>query len=394
MSDQSSRIQVLLSCSFRPFFLLGALCAVYVMLIWSLAILGYGPMVGHPNQIFWHAHEMIFGFLLAIIAGFTLTAAANWTGRPPVSGAPLALLVAAWLAGRVAMIYIGDWPMPLAALTDMLFPVLLTGLFAREILAAGNKRNLPVVFIVGLLAALNALFHYGFQQPNWLDRTALLLAIHVILVLVTVISGRIIPSFTGNWLRLYQKTDGGLPRSFPLLDGAVALMTVVTGVAVVFATTSILTAAAAFITAALHAARLSQWKGFKTTEEPLMFVLHVAYFWLPAGYALTGAAVLGHYFPTVALHVLTIGAISNMVLAMITRVPLGHTGRPLHASRAIVMVYLMMVIAVLFRLAGPWTGDFYIKSVETAASFWIILFLVFLWVYWPILSKPGVDETA
>ena len=193
-------LQTLLGYSFRVFFLLGSLCGFCVILLWSLALLGYGPLVGHPNLVYWHAHEMIFGFVFAIVAGFILTAVANWTGRTRVHGAELGILAAAWIMGRVALAYTGHWPLVVIAAADMLFPCLLTLVLGREVLTAGNWRNVPLVGVVALLAALNLMFHLAASIAPGLDRAALLLAVHVLLVLVTIMAGRIIPAFSGNWL--------------------------------------------------------------------------------------------------------------------------------------------------------------------------------------------------
>ena len=385
-------IQTVLSYAFRAFFLLGSLGAFCVILFWSIALLGYGPLVGHPNLVYWHAHEMLFGFVFAIVAGFTLTAVANWTGRTRVHGAELGVLVAAWIIGRIALVYAGQWPTIVVAAADMLFPCLLTLVFGREVFAAGNRRNMPLVGVVALLAGLNLLFHVGAGVSPGLDRTALLLAVHVILVLVAVIAGRIIPSFTANWLRARGAKEDAMPRVVLMLDIAAIVMTIVTGVAVTFAPVSPVSGIVALLAAVVHAVRLSQWSGLRTVGEPLLFVLHIAYLWFPLGYALVAFSAFGGYFPSAAMHGLTIGVITGMIIAMMSRVSLGHTGRPLHAARITVFVYVLWMLTVLVRLSGPLLGDWYILTVETAATIWMVAFILFAWVYWPILTKPRVDR--
>ena len=380
-----------LNYSFRAFFLLGSLCAFSVIFFWTIALLGYGPLVGHPDLYFWHAHEMVFGFVFAIVAGFALTAVANWTGRTQIHGVELAVLVVAWIAGRVALVYTGQWPPALIATADMLFPCLFVLVFGREVLAAGNWRNAPLVGVVALLASLNLVFHVWPDAIPGLDRIAVLLAVHVVLVLVTVIAGRVIPSFTANWLRAHRPTTDEMPRVMPMLDIAALSMTIVTGVAVTFAPANPLSGIAAMLAAIAHAARLSQWSGMRTISEPLLFILHVAYLWFPIGYLLAGYSVFGGYLATVALHALTIGVIAGMIIAMTTRVSLGHTGRPLHAAKLTVVVYFLWMVTAVVRLSGPLFGDWYIQTVELAASLWMIAFVLFAWVYWPILVKPRVD---
>ncbi len=378
-------IKVLLSYSFRIFFLLGCLWAIAVMLLWTLALLKIGPIASIPNLVYWHAHEMLFGFVLAIIAGFILTAVAQWTGRDRVHGAALGWLATTWLAGRIAMMFTGEWPATVIAIADLCFPCLLTFLFGREVIAGGNPRNIPVVVIIGILAILNGLFHFG----TGLDRASLLLTVYVVLALVTVISGRIIPAFTANWLRNHGHPEDAMPHIVPAIDVAVLILTTVTGVALTFLPTSPITGIAAFITACVHALRLSRWSGLHTFGEPLLFILHVAYAWIPIGYALAGIAVFGGYLPTVAMHALTIGGIGGMVLAMTTRVSLGHTGRPLHARRITVIAYCMLILTVATRLSGPLLGELYIQTVETAAIGWMLTFLLFFWVYWPVLTRKN-----
>jgi uncharacterized protein involved in response to NO len=387
----SNIIQSLLSYAFRVFFVLGTLCAFAVMLLWPLAILGYGPLVGHPNLVQWHSHEMVFGFAAAIIAGFTLTAVANWTGRPPVRGLPLGLLALAWLAGRIAHMFSGDAFVVAVAIVDMVFPCLLVFLFGREVLAGGNWRNAPVVAVIALLAGLNLMFHLGVGNASGMDALAILLAVHTVLVLVTIISGRIIPSFTANWLRAQGMPEEVFPRVIPAVDIVTILLTVVTGLGVSFAPFHPLTGVMAFAAAGAHALRLSRWSGLRTMGEPLMFVLHVAYAWFPIGYVLTGIAVFGAYMPTVALHALTIGGITGMVLAMTSRVTLGHTGRPLKAARLTVAIYVLWMATVIVRLTGPLAGSNYVLTVETAASIWLVVFMLFAALYWPMLAKPRID---
>lgn len=385
-------IKILLSYSFRIFFLCGTLFGFLVIATWSLALLGYGPLVGHPDTYQWHAHEMVFGFVYAILAGFALTAVANWTGRDPVCGGELALLVASWLLGRIGNIYAGTWPAEWVGILDMLFPCLFVFLFGREVLRGGNWRNAPLVVMIALLGGLNLLFHAGHVLSPGLERISILLGVHTVLVIVALVGGRVVPSFTANWMRAQGHAESNLPRIVPVVDIAALILTVATGVAVTFAPVSPLSGVIALLAAAVHALRLARWSGQHTVSEPLLFVMHLAYAWFPLGYLLVGISVFGGYMATVALHALTIGAIVGMILAMITRVPLGHTARPLRAARITVAIYVLWMITVLIRLSGPLFGGNYIYTVETAASVWLLLFILYGWAYWPMLIRPRIDQ--
>jgi len=336
----------------------------------------------------WHGHEMLIGFAMAAVAGFSLTAVANWTGRPAIQGVPLALLVVSWLAGRLAMLLSVWLPASLVFLLDMLFPVLLGYLLSREIIAGRSRRNYPLIAILIVVAGCNALYHLGSGQ--WLpggDRLAVYLLIHTLLLLVTIIAGRIVPGFTGNWLR--QQGQVHLPIDSPTVNKAALLLTILVGLAASLIPMHPFTGVLAFIAALVHGFRLGRWKGFSTISNPLLFVLHAAYLWLPVGYALLGCAVFGWLFtPTAALHALTMGAISSMVLAVTTRVALGHTGRPLQAARLTVLAYWLLMLAVLVRVLGPLSGENYMHMIDLSATGWVLAFAIFTWVYWPVLSRP------
>jgi uncharacterized protein involved in response to NO len=380
-----------LSYAFRPFFLLNAFFAITVVITWVFALRGHGPARLPADTMLWHGHEMLVGFAMATIAGFVLTAVATWTSRPAVNGSVLVMLIAAWLAGRLVMIFASAFPGWLVAVIDMAFPVLLCVLAAREIFGAGNRRNYPIVGVILLLAVLNLVYHLGSMQViSGADRMAIHLLMHTVLLLITVIGGRVVPNFTANWLR----TRGAerLPASHVIVDGLTVVLTIAVGVVASFGSSSKATGGLALATAALHAIRLGRWCGFATMGEPLLFVLHVAYAWLPIGYALMGLVALNWVItPTAALHALTMGAIGSMILAMTTRVPLGHTGRPLTASRLTVIAYLALTIAVLVRVGGPLLFSDYLATIEWSAAFWIVAFALFIGVYWPILTRPPTD---
>ena len=379
-----SKTPVLLSYAFRPFFLMNGIFAILIIFTWIKTLHGSGLPA---TTTLWHSHEMLIGFAMAAVAGFSLTAVANWTGRPAVHGTPLALLVSSWLLGRLAMIASGWLPAGLVFLLDMLFPILLGLLLGREIIGGRSRRNYLLVVIITVVAILNVLYHLGTNQ--WLpgvDRLAIYLLIHSLLLLVTIIAGRIVPAFTGNWLRMQGQTQ--LPVNSEAVNNAALSLTVLVGLAASFMPVHPITGVLAFAAALVHGFRLSRWKGFATTSNPLLFVLHVAYLWLPVGYALLGCAVFGWVFaPTAALHALTMGAIGGIVLAVTTRVALGHTGRPLHAARLTVLAYWVFMLAVLIRVFGPLSGTGYLLMIDLSAAGWMLAFALFTWVYWPILSR-------
>lgn len=382
---------VLLSYAFRPFFLLNGVFAVLAVATWLAAMHGIGTGIVPPAMLYWHGHEMLVGFGMAAVAGFVLTAVATWTGRPPVSGALLAVLVLTWLLGRVVMLIAMRLPYPVVAATDMVFPFLLGVLALREVVAAKNRRNYKIAFVILALACMNSLYHLGAMGvlPG-MDRVALYLLIHTLLLLVSVVAGRITPSFTANWLRLRGETR--LPSNRPAVDAIAIAATIATGAAASIQADPELTGACAAVAALAHAVRLAGWRGSATVAEPLVLVLHVAYLWLPVGYALTALAAFGAVIPaTAALHALTVGAIANMILAVTTRVALGHTGRPLHAPALVGVAYVLLNVAAIVRVLGPLASNRYLVLIDIAGFAWMGAFLLFVLVYWKMLTGPRAD---
>lgn len=382
---------VLLSYAFRPFFLLNGIFAILIMLIWVLALHGKGLSAATP---LWHAHEMLIGFALAAVAGFSLTAIASWTGRQALQGVALGWLVCSWLIGRLAMLSSSSLTPELVAVLDMLFPLSLCVLFGREVIAAGSRRNYQLVAALAAVAGFNLFYHLGSSQvlPN-AERIAIYLLVHTLLLLVIIIAGRIVPIFTGNWL--HKQGHSKLPANSAGVNHLAVALTVATGLAASFYPSHPATAILALAAALIHALKLGRWRGLMTRSNPLLFILHIAYAWVPIGYALMGLAIFGWLFnPSSALHALTMGAIGGTILAVATRVSLGHTGRPLLATRATVIAYWVFMLAVAARVIGPVllpvTGNVYMRIVDLAASGWILAFVLFLWVYWPILTRPRV----
>ena len=389
--DGMPKTHPFMSYAFRPFFLLNGFFAVVVISIWLMALHGTGPASVPATMLYWHGHEMVVGFAMAAMAGFVLTAVATWTDRPPLQGKLLGVLVFSWLLGRLAMMAATRLPYWLLASADTIFPFLLFLLVAREVVGSRSRRNYPVVGITLVLAVLNLLYHLGTLRilPG-MDRLALYFLIHLILLMITVIAGRIIPNFTANWLR--ARGHERLPENHPLTDGITVVATIATGVSVSLTPFGPVTGILAMVAALSHAVRLARWRGLATTSEPLLFVLHVAYLWLPVGFALTALAAFGLVFPpSAALHALTMGAIGNMILAVTSRVALAHTGRSLHAPRLIVISYAILNAAVVARVLSPLNPGLTIEMIDLSALGWIVTFAIFTAVYWPVLTRPRVD---
>lgn len=384
MAQRSSSF---LSYAFRPFFLANAGFAVLVVPAWAAAWLGLPPFAGAGLDPLWHAHEMLFGFVPAAIAGFTLTAVATWTSRPPLAGRQLAWLLASWLAARLAMAFAPHLPAWLPGGLSAGFIISAALLLGRELIAAANRRNYPLAALILLLGMLDLLFFAGASAGSPARQTvAVLAALHLASILITLIGGRIVPAFTRNWLQAH----GGqrLPRSRAWLETAVFLSTGAAGMAHAFGL-GLPAGWLALLAGALHGLRLAGWRGLAAWPEPLLFVLHAAYALLAAGYGLLGLGLLGRLPVSLGLHALGIGAIGGMILAVTTRVALGHTGRPLHAAPLTLLAYAALFAALLLRLAATLAPSSTGPLLGGSALAWAIAFLLFLVVYTPVLLGPA-----
>lgn len=373
---------------FRPFFLGGALWAALATPIWVVALSG-GPAPPLALPSFdWHRHEMIFGWLSAVIAGFLLTAVPNWTGRLPVVGRPLMALAGLWLAGRLSLAFGTETLVAPAAALAALFPAALAGFAWREVIAGGNRRNFPVAGLVTLYAVSDAVFLLG--AAGYADTAALgaRLGLASVALLITLIGGRVTPSFTRNWL--VKQGPGPLPAEFDRIDKAGAAAVAVALVLWVVAPDIRLTGLALLLAAAAIVARLARWAGWRTFKEPLVAVLHVGYGFLAVGFFAMGVDV---FFPgrLAGLHGLTVGAVGVMTLAIMTRATLGHTGRALTANRATTAIYALIVLAALLRLPAPAAGGAYMGFIHASATAWTLGFGLYLAVYGPMLLKRRTE---
>lgn len=372
-----------LSYGFRPFFLAAGIWGLAAMGLWIGALVFAWPLGGHFGAAAWHAHEMLFGYASAALAGFMLTAIPNWTGRLPVSGGPLLMLVCTWLAGRVAMLAIGVLGGTVAAVLDLLFLPVLALVAGREIVAGRNWKNLKILIGLVALSAANLGFHLAGAEFHG---HALRMAIAAYVMLIGLVGGRIVPSFTRNWL---ARRDGTvLPTPFDRFDQVTLGASVVALAVWVVWPLGLVPAGLALLAAGLQAVRLWRWRGWQTWPEPLVWILHAAYGFVPLGLLAVAAGAVGAVGLASAVHVLTVGAIGTMTLAIMSRASLGHTGRPLTASPMLTAAYLSLVFSGLCRPLADALPGFYLDLLALSGGLWMAGFLLFVIEYTPILLKP------
>lgn len=388
-------IPVFFSYGFRPFFLLAGVYAVLPVLAWLvwllIHLLGGAPRALTTSfpALLWHGHEMLFGYVPAVMAGFFLTAMPNWTGTKPMHGAPLMMLVALWVAGRLVMWFGVALPGTVVAAVDLAFLPVLLLVVTVTLLRAGNRRNLVLAAILAAMIAGNAMVHLevlGVVED--VARPGLVLGADAVALLLAIIGGRIIPAFTRTAL-----DSGGAQNlgAAPWLDGlAIFSVAAVLLADALFPGTPVVAAAAA--AAILNGARLVRWRGLATRRQPILWILHLGFFWLVVAFALKAAAAAEMFAPSAALHALTIGAIGSLTLGVMSRAALGHSGRPLVAPSPLALAYVLVSLAALARILGPvLLPALYMQAVLAAGVLWAIAFALFVAVYTPILLRPRVD---
>jgi len=377
----------LFSLGFRPFFLLAGGWAPLALLLSLWMMFGNPGLPVAWAPVDWHVHELLFGYLAAAIAGFLLTAVPNWTGRLPVKGWPLAGLAVLWIAGRIAVLISEAIGPGATAALDLIFLTALFFVAAREIVLGRNWRNTPIVAAVALLLAANALFHAetaGLSEPFG---GATRLGISVVTMLVALIGGRIVPSFTRNWLA--RQEDQALPAPFGRFDKLTLGLTLAALGLWTFLPDGAPTGTLLGLAAAANGVRLARWRGLATAGEPLLGVLHLGYLWIPVGLALLSLAVFFSDVPVVAgLHGLTAGAMATMTLAVMSRATLGHTGRDLTASPGLNTAFLLITLAAFSRIVAPLYADGYMPLVTLSAAAWVGAFVCFLLVCGPMMVRP------
>ena len=372
----------LLSYGFRPFFLFGAIYAGLAVLAWLPMFNGELELWSAFSPVDWHVHEMLYGYLPAVVTGFLLTAIPNWTGRLPIQGMPLLALVAVWVAGRVCVTYSAETGWLVAAIVDVSFLALVVAATAREIVAGENWRNLRVVGLVTLLLAGNVAFHLEAHFQGTAEYSARI-GIAAVVLLLVVIGGRIIPSFTRNWLA--RENPGRLPAPIGRFDVASIGVTAATLALWIVQPVGRLTAAALTASAVLNIVRLGRWAGDRTCRDRLVLILHVGYAFVPLGFLLASAAALDIVAASAGVHAWMVGAAGTMTLAVMTRASLGHTGNALIASAMTQAIYAAVVVAALARVSASLEPGWSDALLHVTTLAWCIAFFGFALSYGPML---------
>lgn len=374
---------------FRHFYSLAAIFAVIAIPLWLLSLNGASYTGGYLSGLFWHSHEMVFGFALAVMSGFLLTAVRNWTGLPTPTGLPLAALAVLWVAGRASIV---TGPPILAVVVDFAFLPLLIVAIARPIIENRNRRNYKIVALLVLIALTHGVYHSASMGPlpAWLAYTSVIAAMDLITIVLAIIAGRVIPAFTKN----------AVPESNPRRAGWLEVLCF--GSLVLIAGTRIagdwvaipvtVPTALLVIAAVSHAARLSLWQPHLTTNNTLLWMMPAAYSWLPIALVLRALAQYSVVGEAAWIHALTTGAISGFMLAMMMRSSLGHTGRPLVASGLDMSAFLLLQLAAIVRVAaGFLSASVYEPAVILSGAIWTLAFFTFLLRYLPMLMRPRID---
>jgi uncharacterized protein involved in response to NO len=373
-----------LRLGFRPFYIGGALLAALIVPLWVAMFLGLTPFTPAVSPLLWHAHEMLFGFAVAIIIGFLLTAVKAWTGLATPRGAALAALAALWLAARIAAL---TGPYAWYAVLDVALLPLVAVVLIRLILKSKNHRNLLLGLILSLLALANLAFHLAVMGVlNVPAMTPLYAGLALIVMIETVIAGRVIPAFT------MSATPGLKLVASAWLERATLALTALSLAIWVFFPPSLLGALVLAVAAALHVKRWLGWRSMLTRGRPILWVLHVAYAWIPMGLALLALTQVGWVGASAGVHALGVGATGGLIIGMLTRTARGHTGRALAVTRAEVMAYGLVFLAAVLRafvllVAPGWLA----ASLVVAAVAWAAAFVIYLWIYTPWLVQTRAD---
>jgi uncharacterized protein involved in response to NO len=372
----------ILAAGFRPFFLLASIQAALAILVWLPVFYGELRLASAFAPRDSHVHEMLYGFLPAVVTGFLFTAIPNWTGRLPLRGTPLLALVVVWIAGRLCVTFSAATAWWVVLAVDASFLLLVAAAAAREIIAGRNWRNLMVVSLVVLLLAGNIAFHVE-SHVNGEANIAIRVGIAVVVLLISLIGGRIIPSFTRNWLM--RENPGRLPVPFGRFDMIVIMAGALALVCWIAAPDRVVTGAALALAGLAHLVRLSRWAGDRTFRERLLTILHVGYLFVPLGFLLNAAAAFGWVPPSAGLHAWMAGGAGIMTLAVMTRATLGHTGQPLNASPATQAIYAAIIIAAISRVCAAIHPASSEALLHVAALAWVAAFLTFALAFGPLL---------
>lgn len=378
-----------LAAPFRPFYTLGIGCGVLLVVLAGLGFAGVGAAHG-AFPMAWHGHEMIFGFAFALIAGTALTALPSWAGIAETYGRRLALLAAAWLLGRIACAFAGALPWPWVAACDVALPLLLIVHLAPQLLPLPQRRwRLPLV-VFALLAIANVAWHAATAAGDTAAAArALRAALWLVVVMYTLAGGLFTPVFTGNVITAHGR--GAAPAPWPPLEAASLLALVVLALADIAGAAAALLAPLALIAFTLQAWRVARWRGWQARDDALVAAMHLGFVWLLAALALKAAAhLVGAHWPEATwVHAFTIGALGSMLLGLMTRVVLRHTGRPLAAPRALPWLLALVNAAALLRVAAPALGD---RVLPAASLAWALAFVAWLWMHAPLMARPSLPR--
>ena len=373
--------------SFRPFFIAAGIWATLAVPFWLLNYFGIMIVIDNFNILLWHQHEILYGFVAAAIAGFILTAIPNWTGRLPIKNKPLAILVFLWILGRVGFLTTAIFGTITTSLMDLPFLIVLVLVIMREIVSGKNWRNLPVIILISFFTLGNILVHLQIHEIIDSAELGIRLSTFVLSILLALIGGRIVPSFTRNWLA--QNKANKFPRPFGNFDKISLISLVVFVFAQVIIPHHQATSLLALLAGMLHGIRLIRWKVWMTLAEPLIWILHVGYMWLCVALVLIGLSGLTDFVPyTSSYHALTVGAFSTMILAVMTRASLGHTGRTIKATLGTTTIFIFITIAAILRVYEPFINESGTLILSLSGIFWTLSFALFIFIYFPILTQP------
>jgi len=393
-------MRTLLGAGLRIFFFAAALYAVFAMVVWEgwLGMQAAGQELAlpfAPPPVLWHAHEMIFGYACAVLGGFFLTAVPSWTGEKSARAAFLTVLAALWLAGRLAVWWSGGLDPVLVAAIDLAFLPVLGAKLALQLARRPKPRNMIVLLVIAMIWAGNLMVHL-----DWTGATpgsagaGLRLGLLTIAAMIAIIGGRVIPAFTGNAMRQSGR-ETGLPRSRGKLEVAGVASAILLALFVAAGAPDRLVAVLALAAGTAQAVRLAGWRGGWTLGQPILWSLHLAFAMLALGYLALAAAMAGWIGEVGALHLIGIGAIGGMTLAMMSRAALGHTGRPLVVARPIAWAYSLVALAALVRAVGAEAAPgWYDLAMLISGALWLLAYLSFIAVYWPILTGPRQNAAS
>lgn len=368
---------------FRPFYLLASSFAALSIALWALQFSGW---LGRPylQGPLWHAHEMLFGFTLAVIVGFLFTAGRNWSGRPTPTGLPLAALAALWVGGRILVLTPFGWA---AAVANTAFPLAAAVALAVPFIASGNRRNYFFFVLLALMSGAVAAIHLDrlgvIEVPEWIG---IQLALDAVLFIMAVIAGRVIPMFTNNGV------PGGKATRHPLVENMALASTVLLLATDAAQLHGAVLALLALACAAAHLTRWILWQPWKTRRAPLVWVLHIAYLWIVVHLVLRSLSEMGWVTSSVAIHALTVGAAGGLIIGMMVRTARGHTGRLLRADRWDIACFVLVSTAAIVRVLPPLIVPAYtVHAVVCSAALWSAGFALYAVRYWPVLTRPRID---